>query len=62
MDKVMKAEIEDLLLKKYLWTELVTKELTNELTALIIKWLEGKREPYKYGCNQLLTELIGELR
>lgn len=35
---------------------------TSSLTALIIKWLESKREPYKYGRNQLITELVEELK
>jgi hypothetical protein len=46
---------------------------TSSLTALIIKWLEGKKEDfignenyrdtyYKEGRNDLITELIGEVR
>jgi hypothetical protein len=74
-----RLEIEKILLGKYLWTELVTKELTNDLTALIIKWLESKKlklinennpmltdNPFENSLrelrNQLLIELIGELK
>jgi len=45
---------------------------TSSLTALIIKWLESKKEEPKFnssveeyeriGRNQLITELIGEVR
>ena len=39
---------------------------TSSLTSLIIKWLEGKKEHYgefdRAGRNQLITELIGEVR
>jgi hypothetical protein len=86
MDKVMKAEIEKILknqlssieelcgvkLPKVFWQEGLS-QATSHLTALIIKWLEGKRgqqclasgeyERNKmFGRNQLITELIGEVR
>jgi hypothetical protein len=43
-------------------TSTLVTEATSSLTALIIKWLESKREPYKYGRNQLITELVEELK
>ncbi len=56
-------------------TELNRKELSSSITTLIIKWLEGKKiqklgkneltkegMDYYIGRNQLITELIGEVR
>ena len=76
MDKVMKAEIREIVR-----LAIKTKEqelATNALTTLIIKWLESKKidildhhEKYHkdchrcieiFACNQLITELIGGLR
>jgi hypothetical protein len=96
MDKVVKAEISEILEEYYIkrhaefclnliYDEVTNKALihaTSSLTALIIKWLEGKRvkvdgieidaetkasqnyeeELFNQGRNQLITELIGELR
>ena len=82
MDKVMKTKVVKILeelAKEYDHIELLAynKEpivkATSSLTALIIKWLEGKKavviEHYygnsentsNIGRNQLITELIGEL-
>jgi hypothetical protein len=35
---------------------------TSSLTALIIKWLEGKKIANYFERNQLITELIGEVK
>jgi hypothetical protein len=41
---------------------------SSSLTSLIIKWLEGKKQTEGYinlameNCNQLITELVEELR
>ena len=90
MDKVMKAEIEKIE-KEYIYYEndnmcqadcdkerqRLVDQATSSLTALIIKWLEGKREdikqlsnydqdismrPLKIIRNQLITELVEEMR
>ncbi len=84
----MKAEIEKILeelrnkvaypnvsLKQMDREKLALTQATSSLTALIIKWLEGKKgklvtladaldkETFKRaGRNQLITELIGELK
>ena len=52
----------------YFDKEEFAKEATSSITALIIKWLESKKQTEGYinlameNCNQLITELIGELR
>jgi hypothetical protein len=54
-------------------TDIIEAETTTSLTSLIIKWLEGKRgqqclvsgkyeELKDYGRNQLITELMEELK
>jgi hypothetical protein len=81
----MKAEIEKileefLLSRKKIMTGIDTFEIkydyaqaTSSITALIIKWLEGKKaqqclvsgkyeQQKMYARNQLITELIGEVR
>ena len=82
MDKVMKTEIEKILeeLLRFGTSQLGTrtdiKQATSSLTALIIKWLEGKKLKFtdsEQGCgcgicnqievvNQAITELIGEVK
>jgi hypothetical protein len=70
MDKVMKAEIREIVR-----LAIKTKEqelATNALTSLIIKWLESKivtvdKTSHDIALidtsrNQLITELIGEVR
>lgn len=47
MDKALKVEIEKEIMKWYVTPvekDSYTKNLTSSLTALIIKWLEGKRK------------------
>jgi hypothetical protein len=68
------SEIEKILIDIGILTEQEIKEATSSLTALIIKWLEGKRvvviEHYygnsentsNVGRNQLITELVEEMR
>jgi hypothetical protein len=76
MDKALKVEIEKEIMKWYVTPvekDSYTKNLTSALTALIIKWLEGKKVEvignfplYKseqiIGRNQLITELVEELK
>ena len=84
MDKVMKVEIEKILEEMCTRIDIYgdwRKQFdvaTSSLTALIIKWLEGKKidildhhEKYHKDChrcieifarNQLITELIGGVR
>jgi len=86
MDKVMKAEIDKILDKVWGWASCgleqperdykkdeFINQATSSLTALIIKWLDGKRgqqclasgeyERNKmFGRNQLITELVEELK
>ena len=87
MDNVMKAEIEKVFMNWSGAEQIDTVRATKEITALIIKWLEGKKQTggngdgckcgaHYYGeccCinvdwtdiderNQLITELIGEVR
>jgi len=65
MDKVMKAEIREIVR-----LAIKTKEqelATNALTSLIIKWLEEKRKTVwilqeRQLIDKLITELIGELQ
>ena len=66
------SEIEKILIDIGILTEQEIKESTSSLTALIIKWLESKKVKIIEDCwenverdktrNQLITELIGELR
>ncbi len=73
----MKAEIDKILHEEYGGTERFRSEReqsTKKITALIIKWLEGKKvkithidyfsdNDQKHAIrNQTLTELIGEMR
>ena len=72
MDNAMKAEIEKILIDIGILTEQEIKESTSSLTALIIKWLESKKVKIIEDCwenverdktrNQLITELIGEIK
>jgi hypothetical protein len=67
-----KAEIEKILIDIGILTEQEIKESTSSLTALIIKWLESKKVKIIEDCwenverdktrNQLITELIGEIK
>jgi hypothetical protein len=67
-----KAEIEKILIDIGILTEQEIKESTSSLTALIIKWLESKKVKIIEDCwenverdktrNQLITELIGEVK
>jgi hypothetical protein len=67
-----KAEIEKILIDIGILTEQEIKESTSSLTSLIIKWLESKKVKIIEDCwenverdktrNQLITELIGEVR
>jgi hypothetical protein len=73
----MKAEIEKVFMNWSGAEQIDTPRATEEITTLIIKWLEEKVEepipgslnsPFSYeagkrkGRNQLITELIGEMR
>ena len=72
MDNAMKAEIEKILIDIGILTEQEIKESTSSLTSLIIKWLESKKVKIIEDCwenverdktrNQLITELIGEIK
>ena len=67
-----KAEIEKILIDIGILTEQEIKESTSSLTSLIIKWLESKKVKIIEDCwenverdktrNQLITELIGEIK
>jgi hypothetical protein len=66
------SEIEKILIDIGILTEQEIKESTSSLTALIIKWLESKKVKIIEDCwenverdktrNQLITELIGEVK
>ncbi len=86
LENTMKVKIEKILVefimvktfaRSSLDYEQPITQATSSLTALIIKWLESKKEdmkesgnyaqdislrPFKIIRNQLITELIGELR
>ena len=75
MDKGMKAEIKKELCRLCSYIGICNSDnckkhdqATSSLTSLIIKWLESKKQTEGYinlameNCNQLITELIGEVR
>ena len=76
MDKVMKEDVDNILMKFYdtmtdakegEFVDRIYNRASSSLTALIIKWLEEHKVSAVGGScgagrNQLITELIGEVK